>query len=425
MRASNNSINNIRFAGMQLLETWLSLLEEYESLVSIEEAIDYCECLLPRVAAISRLLTVLWGHPAKLIAHIVPVVYQRLVDFISRSKFLRLTAEGGYLTHILESLIKEALSQPSNHRGRYQSLNSLLPKASPELFVSSQPLIVADLIKAISMREVSSAATKLLGTLLRYLRDRDGYVEDRLRRLWGKHAVAALCSEERHIRQTTAEYLITELLSTDPSCGSFLIQVIRNEEAASYDRKLFAIMNVVLHCRLRNLVGQEITNPNEDSAALSLSELRLGCISGDIDIRLTSLLVIVASHKPITPLVERELVVFMETFIFSLKDSEADHRHRILRIVKTLILRVKETYRVAERDGRKIAEKVNNIKRSSENDGIKTIDQFEELSETLFNNWKNTERVSMNLYQWLSEVLARNVFPGMYNCQNCASYSPS
>lgn len=32
MRASNNSINNIRFAGMQLLETWLSLLEEYESL---------------------------------------------------------------------------------------------------------------------------------------------------------------------------------------------------------------------------------------------------------------------------------------------------------------------------------------------------------------------------------------------------------
>lgn len=415
LRASNNALNHIRFAGIQLMETWLSVLEEHEARIPFDDGCEYCDCLAPRIAAISHLLMILWGHPAKLISHIVPVVYQRLVDFLAKSRLLRLVEGGRYLTKSLEAMITEALSQPAHHRGRYQSLNALLPKVSPELFIASQPSIVADLIKAISAREVSSAASKLLGTLLRYLRDREGYQGNRLRQLWMTHAVCALCSTERRIRQTTADYLITELLSFDPTCGHALIYTIRNESSAAFERRLFAIVHVVLQCRLHNLGAQEIV-PQESAtnSALSLSELRTACACYDVDIRLTSLLLIVASHKPAVPLVPAELEVFKETFLLSLKDSDADHRHRILRVVQTLILRVNECLRVAEREGKKLAARMKNLRIEGSLGVEEELNgQLEGISAAEVDGWRATERLCSELYRWFSIIFTKNMFPGI------------
>jgi hypothetical protein len=84
----------------------------------------------------------------------------------------------------------------------------------------------------------------------------------------------------------------------------------------------------------------------------------------------------------------KELDILKETFSFSIKDSEADHRHRILRVVKSLVTRVKELVRIAARDNKKTFVDVSN------------------------NALTSCEDLSRSIYTWLGDVCLSNCFPG-------------
>lgn len=155
MRTSSDSVTTTRFAGLQMLETWLNAVEQLEASHPFRDSNLYCDSMRPKLASISGLLTLVWSHPAKLISHIVPVVYQRLVDYLFKSRAMHLACVETCQRLIWGDLIRDALSQPTHHRGRYQAINILLPKVSTELLVLSQPSVVADLVHASSARDGS------------------------------------------------------------------------------------------------------------------------------------------------------------------------------------------------------------------------------------------------------------------------------
>jgi hypothetical protein len=411
MFISSQSATMLRFEGLQMLETWINAVEQLETCSPTDDVPAYCASLRPKVVSISRLLTMIWSHPAKLVTHIVPVVYQRLVDYLAKSAVLRFAEEGNFLDSIWSDLIQEALSQPPHHRGRYQALTIILPKVPATLFVTSHTSIIVDLVAAVSSRDVSSAATKLLGTLLKYLRERESYDATRLRSLWDVAVSRSLCSSSKKLRITAADYLVTEMLSVDPLCGPHILACIRSlvDDDFSPTYKLFGMVTVVLQCRLLNLPGQEIIiTPSGSVSGLQLSELRAGCVDEDVDLRLGSLFLIVASQKANVPLVPSELAVLMELLPYSLKDSEADHRHRVLRLVKTLVTRAREVLRATQRDGKKAEERLNLLQIEAKTEAP----QQHEILGAAVREWRMQEKQSSDIYSWLGKVCIENSFPG-------------
>lgn len=262
---------------------------------------------------------------------------------------------------------------------------------------------------------MSSASTKLLGTLLRFLRDREGYAESRVRALWMSHVARALCSSSRKTRKASADYLVPEMMQVDAACAEQLLDCIRSLPDAEEEDRLFAVLSVVLQCRLHNLAGQQLSEASGEeyslgaSGPLSLAELRWGCACGDVDVRLTALLLLVAGRTA-SPLQEHEWALLREYLPLSLKCAEADHRQRVLRVVKALVLRVKECVRVCARDSRKVEERVVFLEQQSDQaEGAAC--QRDALRKQLL-ELAQAEKSALCACEWLRDVCLNNCFPG-------------
>ena len=402
MGICSNDLVDVQFGGLQMVETWLNVVEllEVGSFAHfLDPNVTYCTHLVAKLVSISSLLSSIWSHPSKLINHIVPVVYQRMVEFIAKSAILRHTSDGKFLNELWGTLVSEAFQQPVHHRGRYQALNMLLPKVSAEFIVTSQSNIVKTLIDAVGCRDVSSSSTKLLGTLLRYLRDREGYDAARLRATFDNFAVEALCADLKKTRIASADYLLSELLAVDPECGPHLISCVRRlPPSFRHENKLYGITHITLQCRLLGLSGQGVISGGMDDAdsLLTFLELRNLCLARDGDLRLSALFLIVASQKSSAPVVFAEWEVLRDTIFYSLKDGDADHRHRVLRVVKTLCIRVRESLRVAAREGRRAKER-SELSTSAESPTLKP---------------SQAELLASAVIDWLRDVCTINTFPG-------------
>merc|ERR1711871_794699 len=176
----NHSKPYIQFYGLQILELWLQRVEEYIVAQDFTSGIGF---LLERLMDITALLTHHWSHPSKKVSHLVPAVYQRLVDLISFIEMNVITTEAfptmnscntvfdikgnDHKTDIWNAFIERALSLPIQHRARYQALNMLLPKIGSSRFLKLQPNIIKSLLPfTMKVRDIASSVCNFLTTLL-------------------------------------------------------------------------------------------------------------------------------------------------------------------------------------------------------------------------------------------------------------------
>lgn len=259
---------------------------------------------------------------------------------------------------------------PAHHRGRYQALNTLLPYMGAARILSVQADVIPLLVSAVAARDIAAAASSFLSSLLGELYAASGVtnaaasatanskvttvlptaetesVLQQLRGTWAGPVIAALCHEtDFKFRQHIAEYLLPELLKVDTACAPHLIAIIR-VSAHSLTCKLWGMVNLSLQAKLRDLPG----HATGGEGGISEQELQLACVSADSELRLAALTCLVSSCRSAAPLDEADLRTLRATLRHSLKDADADHRHKLVRIAKALFLRIKESSRAAERD---------------------------------------------------------------------------
>jgi hypothetical protein len=307
--------------------------------------------------------------------HLVPNIYAKAVAAMHslQAASTALSPNAALIPQVEEwwgALLAEALSMPSHHRGRYQALNTLLPYMGASKVLAAQTDVVSVLVSAVGTRDIAAAASGFLSSLLGELYASAGIpnaaasssttasatpavegsereaVLSKLRNTWCTAVISALCSEtDAKFRLHVAEYLLPELLKVDTACVPHVVQTIRSSDY-SLTCQLWGMVNFALQARLRDLPGH-VTG---DDGGVREQELYLACVSADSELRLAGLTCLVSSCRTAAALEDADMRTLRSTLRHSLKDADADHRHKLVRISKALFLRLSESSRAAERD---------------------------------------------------------------------------
>lgn len=379
----------VQVYGLQTLETWLGRVEgegigkDDKSNLSglmFDEVKLVRTLLLNKLYYISSLLCRSWSHPHKLISHVVPAVFQRLIDLFAIIES-SMTSKDAINTPDYEDIWYRVLSQtlklPPEHRGRYQALSALLPKLGARRFLLVQPDIIRSLVMSMRIRDVSSSVSQFMGSFLADIKTDKNMNLQKMRNMYTQDVVGVLCSSEKRLRLNGNDYLLQELMKLDPDgCGPSLINEIRGLGAAvAPEHRLWGLISVALQARLLSRHGGEIDfgptatitpfssreksrsrrddtkkkNEKDDVAvktppamqymSLRASEVQQACLSDDVNLRLAGLTLLVASQRTVAPLHPLEMNFLQKTLPYSLKSHVSDHRQRVLRVLRLLVTR--------------------------------------------------------------------------------------
>ena len=379
----------VQVYGLQTLETWLGRVE-VEGLgkdnktdlsgLLLNEAHLIRTLLLNKLYHVSGLLCRSWSHPHKLISHVVPAVFQRLIDLFAIIES-SMTSKDAINTPDYEDIWYKVLSQtlklPPEHRGRYQALSALLPKIGARRFLHVQPDIIRSLVMSMRIRDVSSSVSQFMGSFLTAIKADKNMNLQKMRNMYTQDVVGVLCSSEKRLRLNGNDYLLQELMKLDPEgCGPSLMNEIRGLGAGvAPEHRLWGLISVALQARLLSRHGGEIDfGPDAITAPLSTrekskhrrgelknekddvvvpvvappamqytplraSEVQQACLSDDVNLRLAGLTLLVASQRTVAPLHPLEMNILQETLPYSLKSHVSDHRQRVLRVLRLLVTR--------------------------------------------------------------------------------------
>lgn len=238
--------------------------------------------------------------------------------------------------------------------GRYQALSCLLQRAAgdatPNRILRLRPTFIRELVGIIVLsRDVSSAACSLLIEFIRSLSPTDPSL---VRNQWVPEVAQRLCSAVQNERVNVTDYLLPEIVvKLDSAClPSLMLEIHKQRPQLPPTGVLWGLCSAVMHARLQSLPGAVISSTGSSHDTLALKDLLSACTSDDADLRLLALSIPVLSQKTVTPISSSDMSVFKFAFVYSLKSSLPDHRHKLARIVTLVLSRLKETVRVCTRN---------------------------------------------------------------------------
>lgn len=328
----SHSLPLVRLYGLQTLESWFNCLDVIVSPLSLVDSLTAApqvDSLMPHLRTVSSLLINTWSHPSKQVNHMVPTVYQRLINAAhALTVGLRKAGRGTEVTSIWKPFIAEALALPAQHRARYQAMTMLIPCVGGKQIIALQPDVFESLVQAVRLRDVASSSCTVVVALLKdliqhhepHLADdvttNAGNLMEPLRPLWALSVATVVCSRDLKTRTNSADYLVPELLKIDPSSGPYLMEMIRSihsadtrsNEDGSFGAMLWGLVQVTLHARSLTLPGKDIIilsdllgNHEGKGAMLTDEEVTWACLSEDDDLRLASLTLLTGQPISIMP----------------------------------------------------------------------------------------------------------------------------
>lgn len=370
--------------------------------------------------------------------HVVPTVYQKLLDAADAVDRLHSSRTAWFW----RGLEDRALGMSSSHRGRYQAMSMLINKVGVREILEEKEEeesggdpsrrgrgparaegLLAQLLDAIQDREVASSSSALIVLILRTLIREHAHdlnlpnaaaaAATAVRALWIEEVSGRLCAQDSSLRFNIADYLLPELLKVDPDAAPCLIDIIRrrprlDDSSTSRDRVTWALLNVALQARLLGYVGGEIAEEEEELGQvredrITLKELDSAAVSADDDIRLCALTTLTASLKTSAPFSPGERAVLRRCLRVSLKEARTEHRSRVVRAVKGLVLRLTEHARCVSRDLLRLDSAKAKRKTAAEAD---TAEHGRERLE-------RSVRESHELMRWLCDsLIGDNLYPG-------------
>lgn len=408
-----HSIPEIRISGLQLLESWLNRLESIN--FTLEPSVFVSVWVLPPDLLVNKLLEIMralvssFTHPVKLVSHIAPTVYERVLKLIQKVRNqLMSTSDPGFWQTIVQGVMNQ---HSPRHRSRYQALHILLQTIGVADFLSAcRTDTIDELVRALETRDIASSVATLVLSLIK---TSTGFSEvnpqsgrttysalclEKSRQLWTRSVALALCDSNRKLRQHVVDYLLGELVKFDGESVIPLLREVRSFTWIDFSLKLWATVSIYLQARLQGVFTSPIISAVKTASNIqyiSEDELKAACISTDDGLRMNALLLLVAAQKPSTPLIFDEIQILMLSFRYSVKSCQSlDQQQRLLRVVKLLLVRLVESTNLKSRN------KQNNV-----NSGLTNGLEVEQ--------WKiEPESLTETVMQWLHREITNNLYPG-------------
>ncbi len=360
----NNSSSNIQFTALQIIEAWLNRLLSL-NLAEYFLNFDMISELIDKLKYISGALLPFWSHPAKIIYHMAPSIYESLLKMVKKmvdEKIINRDLSASLWGYF----ISESLSLSVLSKGLYHNVSLLLQNVRVDFLLEVKPNLIEILVSSMKYREICSAAGGCFGNILRSVKK--NHDDFSFRAFWLNHIVNALCSTCNLIRLHTSNYLLPEISAIDPKCWLVLIKSIRSLTIDNFTVKLSALINVYfqfnLSCVELITFKTEFFDETEyKQCMLSTSELLLSCICIDSDIRFTALnaIVVAKSSKPVN---DEELILLRKVLHYFIKSDDSENRNRMVRAIKSLLYRVLDVAEGCHRNISRLNKKLEFIKDS-------------------------------------------------------------
>ncbi|TFJ82302.1 hypothetical protein NSK_006421 [Nannochloropsis salina CCMP1776] len=377
----------IRLLAFMGLETWL--LRAAESIQAAEAAgtpaLKRLSAALGLARALPTALDLLlwnWETSNRRVASVVPSAFERLLQLLQTLERFKEEHRPSGLVSTAQVALALTHQAPSR-RSRYAGLKLLLPIVGSRMLLSESSHLVPSLIDAVAgSSSTAASASRLLLQLLRGLRastddcaPSGSTREDEMRALWVRPvATALLRAGNKAGRLRVADYLLEEVLSHDP--GENILALLwelrrlapaSGREGGQEDRRQrdTALWSLVVVAEVaRRLGGGRLTTTRvgarrtpasaltldvevgAPSPMLSLEEARAACLSGDADLRMAALRMLVASAKTTTLPSALEQHLIETALPVALKAPLSGQRHGLERALRPLFLRYQEALRV-------------------------------------------------------------------------------
>lgn len=369
----------VQLLGLQTMETWTYRLKE---VLAANGATVTSQSVMEVFMRIIVMLITLWDHPVRQINHLVPSIFEKILRFLAADV---LTGDESSVGSFWKDLFDRCMQMGSHYRGKYQALRIVLA-VSGDRAVSSMPAgFVRHIVVAVQVRDIASAVSFLIATLceltallppsqgeaikaaaplsLEQSASKAALQEELLTAI-----VESLCDANESLRKNLSDYVLPVVFKTFPAYALRMLQIwIRLSQAGGAETRSltefqsWALIQLVVHCRqlypqLQGQLDALATSGDAASQAAGkswlLSEsdakvvsavLRAAYQSEDDDMRFSALTSLVASLKVAAPLSAGDFSAFLQHVVYSLKTSDAENIQHLVRILRTVLPRLKAT----------------------------------------------------------------------------------
>ncbi|GMF59490.1 unnamed protein product [Phytophthora fragariaefolia] len=345
---------NTRLYAFQVLEAFLrravGILQQHKKeLASGRPAVLEMETLTNLTTAV--LLN--WEHPSKKVNQFMAAVFAHIVNYFVLS--------GGF-QEWSDAILPRLVELPTTSRAKYGSLTLLVAEAGAKPVLEASPSLLSSLLSAVGQKDYAApAAANLFAQILDDLSQGGGKKSGKndspppndesvtaWRLLWLPDVVGVLLSRDANLRSRVAMYVIPLLLKKDPDCVPVLVK--RLQEEATTEHVDGEAADVALWAELEVLKFARKKMAPEKLVGVSMDEIERGLQHAKVETRGTAFDALCASLKSTSMPTDEELRLVKYYLVVNGKEIGPAGRMNTLIGLKTVLVRIKETMRLASKN---------------------------------------------------------------------------
>ncbi|UIZ24514.1 hypothetical protein KXD40_008461 [Peronospora effusa] len=382
---------NTRLYAFQVLEAFLRravlIMQKQKTQASSASA---NACVVLADDTLTKLTTAVllnWEHPSKKVNQFMATVFAHIVNYFELS--------GGFLEWS-EAIIKRLVELPPTSRAKYGSLTLLVGVVGATPVLQASPSLLSSLLSAVGQKDYAApAAANLFAQILDDLSMRNGKTRKPMpdceavvarRHLWLPDVVCMLLSRDTNLRSRVAMYVIPLLLKKDPDCVPVLIK--RLQEEATKEQANVEAADVALWAELEVLKFARKKMAPEKLTGVSVDEIERGLRHAKAETRGTAFDALCASLKSTSMPTDDELRLVKYYLVVNGKEIGPASRMNTLIGLKTVLIRIKETLRLASK---------NLAKPGSTSNNAATLDEY---------------AAAVSFKRWIELFIVVSVYPG-------------
>ncbi|OWZ19336.1 hypothetical protein PHMEG_0006428 [Phytophthora megakarya] len=294
-----------------------------------------------------------WEHPSKKVNQFMAIVFAHIVNYFVLS--------GGF-QEWSDAILPRLVELPPTSRAKYGSLAHLVGEAGAKPVLQASPALLSSLLSAVGQKDYAApAAANLFAQILDELSQGSGKKNDKKnkfkpddesmaawRQLWLPDVVHVLLSRDANLRSRVAMYVIPLLLKKDPNCVPILIKRLQMEATSEQTDKEDA--DVALWAELEVLKFARKKMSPEKLVGISMDEIERGLRHAKGETRSTAFDALCASLKSTSMPTPDELRLVKYYLVVNGKEIDPACRMNTLIGLKTVLIRIKETLRLASKN---------------------------------------------------------------------------
>ncbi|CAI5739942.1 unnamed protein product [Peronospora destructor] len=382
---------NTRLYAFQVLEAFLRravLILQKQKMQTFSASTNACVVLAD--GTLTKLTTAVllnWEHPSKKVNQFMATVFAHIVNYFELS--------GGF-QEWSEGMIKRLVELPPTSRAKYGSLMLLVGVVGAKPVLQVSPSLLSSLLSAVGQKDYAApAAANLFAQILDDLSMANGKTRKSKpdceavvarRYLWLPDVVCMFLSRDANLRSRVAVYVIPLLLKKDPDCVPVLIK--RLQEEATKEQANLEAADVALWAELEVLKFARKKMAPEKLTGVSVDEIERGLRHAKAETRGTAFDALCASLKSTSMPTDDELRLVKYYLVVNGKEIGPASRMNTLIGLKTVLIRIKETLRLASNDM---------AKPGSTSDNAATSDEY---------------AAAVSFKRWIELFIVASVYPG-------------